>query len=125
MEEVVNKLMIIGNVGRDPEMRHTKDGKAVCSFTVAVSEGKNKDPLWLRVNAWEKTAELCTEYLAKGHRVFIEGRLQVREYEKDGQTKTSVELTAQTVQFLTPRQEQAPRAPERAVPPLGDDDIPF
>lgn len=105
-------IVIAGNLGRDPELRSTTNGKEVCSFSVAVSEGKDKTA-WFRVSAWDKQAELCNTYLKKGSKVLVEGILNFdtetggpRQYQaKDGTTKTAFDITARTVRFLSPKAE--------------------
>lgn len=137
----VNKVILIGNLGRDPEIRYTQGGQAVANFTLATSEsfsnreGKREERTeWHRIVVWGKTAELCTQYLAKGRTVYIEGRLQTREWEdKEGQKRRTTEVVAQNVQFLGgPRGAggasgggSGPRegGGEDAPPP--GDDIPF
>ncbi|MGH0028646.1 MAG: single-stranded DNA-binding protein [Myxococcota bacterium] len=104
----VNKVILVGNLGRDPELRYTQSGQAVANFTLATTERfSNRDgdrqerTEWHRIVAWGRTAELCAQYLAKGRSVYIEGRLQTREWEdKEGQKRRTTEITAQTVQFL-------------------------
>jgi single-strand DNA-binding protein len=137
----VNKVIVIGNLGRDPELRYTQSGQAVANFTVATNENwtnkageREERTEWHRVVAWGRVAELCAEYLAKGRTVYVEGRLQTREWEdKEGQKRRSTEIVAQTVQFLGGRGPGAGgpgRAPageptaEAPAPPQ-DDDIPF
>ncbi len=140
----VNKVILIGNLGRDPELRYTQNGQAVVNFSLATSENWNdrngervERTEWHRIVAWGKTAELCAQYLAKGRTVYIEGRLQTREWEdKEGNKRTTTEINANTVQFLGgPRGEgggadvgggggSAPGAPSGESPPPGDD-IPF
>ena len=113
MARGLNKVMIIGNLGKDPEMKYTQQGKPVTTFSVAVSrtrrdaDGQMKDETeWFRVVAWEKLAETCNEYLRKGSKVYIEGRLQTREYQaQDGQTRQSVEIVANEMLILDSRQQ--------------------
>ena len=108
----LNKVMIIGNVGRDPEMRYTPGGAAVTSFSVAVSRrwttpsGESKDETeWFNVVAWDKLAETCNQLIVKGRKVYIEGRLQTRSWEgQDGQKKYRTEVVAQTMLLLDSRQ---------------------
>jgi len=140
----VNKVILIGNLGRDPEIRYTQGGQAVANFTLATTEsfttreGKREERTeWHRIVVWGKTAELCTQYLAKGRSVYVEGRLQTREWEdKDGQKRRTTEVVAQTVQFLGgPRGAGAPGTPGGGPreggfggaeePPAPSDDIPF
>jgi single-strand DNA-binding protein len=107
---VVNKVMIIGRLGRDPEVRFTQGGQAVCNFSVATTEywkdkagDKNEKTEWHKIVVWGKTAEFCGEYLKKGRQVYVEGKLQTREWEKDGEKKYTTEIVAQTVQAIGPR----------------------
>ncbi len=104
----LNKVMIIGNLGKDPEMRFTANGSAVANFSVAVSrqfagsDGERREETeWFRVVAWNKLAELCNQYLQKGRKVYVEGRLQTRSFDgQDGQKRYSTEVIAAEVQFL-------------------------
>ena len=107
----VNKVILIGNLGRDPELRYTQGGQAVANFTLATNErfstrdgDKQERTEWHRIVAWARTAELCAQYLSKGRTVYIEGRLQTREWEdKEGQKRRTTEIVANTVQFLGSR----------------------
>jgi single-strand DNA-binding protein len=107
----LNKAMIIGNLGRDPEMRYTPNGQAVTQFTVAVNRnyrdpnGEWKEETeWFRVVAWAQLAERTAEHLRKGNKVYVEGRLQTRSWEdKDGQKRYTTELVANQVTSLQPR----------------------
>jgi single-strand DNA-binding protein len=131
--------MIIGNVGRDPEMRYTPQGTPVTSFSVAVSrnwtprEGgeQREETEWFRVSAWNKLAETCNQYLTKGQRVYIEGRVSMRSWDgNDGQKHASLELSATDMMMLTPKGELAGVASGRDEPfngsaDLEPDDIPF
>lgn len=83
----VNKVILIGRLGRDPEVRFTKDGKAVADFSIAVTERKGQDAEWFNIVAWEKLAEICQEYLKKGSQVYVEGRQKTESWEKDGEKK--------------------------------------
>lgn len=115
------KLIIIGNLGSDPEMRYTPAAKAVTTFSVAVN---NRDEtMWVRVSAWEKLAETCNQYLRKGSKVLVEGRLRPDEsgnptvyQRKDGSWGASYEVTAETVRFLTPKGEENGAAVDEDVP---------
>jgi single-strand DNA-binding protein len=107
----LNKAMIIGNLGRDPEMRYTPNGQAVTQFTVAVNRNYRdsnnewkEETEWFRVVAWGPLAERTAENLRKGRKVYVEGRLQTRSWEdKDGQKRYTTELIANTVTSLEPR----------------------
>ena len=98
----MNKVILIGNVGRDPEMRYTPQGQAVTSFSVATSYGKGDGEVteWFNCSAWGKQAELTDEYLRKGSQVYVEGRIRSREYEVDGKTRFSLDVSVNQVQFL-------------------------
>ncbi len=104
----VNKVILIGRLGQNPEVRYTPSGAAVANFSVATNESwmdkagqKQERTEWHRIVVWGKTAENCNQYLTKGRQVYVEGRLQTRQWQdKDGQTKYTTEVQAQTVQFL-------------------------
>jgi single-strand DNA-binding protein len=104
----VNKVILIGNLGRDPELRYTQSGQAVANFTLATTEswnkregGREERTEWHRIVAWGRTAELCAQYLSKGRTVYVEGRLQTREWEnREGQKQKTTEIVALSVQFL-------------------------
>ncbi len=104
----LNKVMIIGNVGTDPEMRFTPSGNPVTTFRIATSrtfttsEGERKQETeWFTVVTWNKLAESCNQFLSKGRRAYVEGKLRTRTWEgKDGQKRTSVEIVADRVLFL-------------------------
>ncbi len=113
MARGLNKVMIIGNLGRDPEMKYTQTGTPVTQFSVAVSRSRKSpdgqqidETEWFRVVAWERLAETCNEYLRKGSKVYIEGRLQTRKWTgQDGQERTTVEVVANEMLLLDPRQQ--------------------
>lgn len=131
----VNKVILVGNLGADPEMRYTASGTAVCKFRLATSE-RYKDRQgnmqertdWHRVTAWGKLAEICGQYLAKGKQVYIEGRLEYGSYEKDGVKHYTTDIIANTMQMLglAGNRGQEPEPPF-GPPPGGvpEDDIPF
>src|SRR5438874_11765260 len=112
MARGLNKVLLIGNLGKDPEMKYTPQGKPMTTFSVAVSrrrqtpDGEWKDETeWFRIIAWEKLAEQCNEYLRKGSKVYVEGRLQTREWQgQDGQNRQSVEVVANEMVILDSRQ---------------------
>jgi single-strand DNA-binding protein len=121
----VNSCAIIGRLGRDPETRYTSGGKAVTNFTVAVDDGfgENKTTSWIPVVAWEKTAELAQQYLAKGSQVAVEGRLKQRSWtDKEGGKRTVLEIVANRLDFLTKIEKKASSESEQQIP---DEDIPF
>ncbi len=104
----VNKVILIGNLGQNPEVKHTPGGQAVCNMSFATNESwvdkngqKQEKTEWHRVVAFGKLAELCGQYLTKGRQSYIEGKLQTRQWQdKDGQTRYTTEIVAQTIQFL-------------------------
>ena len=139
---MVNKVIIVGNLGKDPEVRFTPSGRAVCKFPVATSERwtdqqgqKQERTEWHNIVVWGKQAETCGQYLAKGRQVFVEGSIHTRSYDdKDGNKRYITEITARDVRFLgggggasrsqdagfsaPPGEDTAPAGPE-------EDDIPF
>lgn len=104
----VNKVMVLGRLGQDPELKYTPSGQPVCNFSMATTESwndksgqKQERTEWHRIVVWGKVAELCNQYLAKGRQAFIEGRLQTRSWEdKSGQKRYTTEINANNVQFL-------------------------
>ena len=130
----LNKAMIIGNLGRDPEMRYTPSGQAVTQFTVAVNRSWRdpKDPNgewkeeteWHNIVAFEKLAEICAEHLRKGAKVYVEGRLKTEKWEKDGQERKATKIYAQAVQFLSAKSGEKAGAADAAEPDNADD-VPF
>lgn len=147
MARDLNKVMIIGRLGLDPEMRFTASGAPVTTFRVAAgrqwrdANGESHDETeWFSVVAWNKLAEICNQYLAKGARVYVEGRLQTRSWEdqQSGQTRYKTEVIASDMIILDGRQgrdddyappRDAPRpprgGPQPPPPDIGDEDIPF
>jgi single-strand DNA-binding protein len=137
----LNKVMIIGNLGKDPEMKFTPSGKPVTTFSVAVGrmyktpEGESREETeWFRVVAWNQLAEICNQYLHKGSKVYVEGRLQTRTWkDNSGQDRYMTEVIANDMQMLDTRQAgQGPsEAPARGGQSFGgggddlDDEIPF
>jgi single-strand DNA-binding protein len=115
----LNKVMLIGKLGQDPTVRYTPGGQAVANFTIATNESwtdkagaKQESTEWHRIVVWGKVAETCGEHLKKGRQVFIEGKLQTRQWEKDGVKQFSTEVNANQVLFLgTPPTGQS-AAPE-------------
>ncbi len=139
-------IIIVGNVGRDPEMRYTPSGQAVTSFSVATNRqytnnsGETvKETIWFRVSAWGKTGETCNQYLKKGSKVLVEGRLTADPATggpriwtaQDGNSRASFEVSAQTVRFLSSRSETessgaaTAAAAEDGGLPADSEDIPF
>ena len=138
----LNKVLLIGNLTRPPELRYTPSGAAVADMRMAVSRNyttqsgeKRDETAFLTVIAWGKTAENCSEYLDKGSQIFVEGRIQTRDWEgKDGQKRTSTEVVAERVQFMSRTKGAGAGAPAAmaAAPAFaeegsggGEDDVPF
>jgi single-strand DNA-binding protein len=129
MARGLNKVMLIGNLGRDPEMRYTPTGKPVTAFSLAVNrtwttaEGERREEAeWFNIVAWGDLAERCNKYLRKGERVYVEGRLQTRSWEgSDGQKHTRTEVVAGELLML----EGRPREDESARAEMPGDEIPF
>lgn len=125
----INKVIILGNVGRTPELRYTNTGTAVCSFSVATTM-KNRDgeqTEWHAVTTWDKTAEICGQYLEKGRQVYVEGRIQTRQWtDKEGAMRQKTEIVASQVVLLGSK-GQGGQLPDYAPPPSGGDDgdVPF
>jgi single-strand DNA-binding protein len=130
--------IIVGNLGKDPEMRFTPSGQAVTSFNVATNHqwtnanGETvKETTWFRVSVWGKTAETCNQYLKRGSKVLVEGRLTSDPATggpriwtgQDGTPRASNEINAQTVRFLSAAKETA--AKETAAPEMGEEEVPF
>lgn len=118
-----NKIIIVGNLGRDPETRHTPQGNAVCKFSVATSDRRKgadgqmeETTTWFRVSVWGRQAELAQEYLTKGRQVYVEGRLRLEEYtDREGNKRISPEVTATDIQFIGQRPEGAEGADRRSM----------
>jgi len=140
----LNKVLLIGNLTRPPELRYTPSGQAVVDLRLAVNHDyttqsgeRRQEASFLTVIVWGKQAESCSEYLDKGSEIFVEGRIQVRDWEgKDGQKRTTTEVVAQRVQFMSrtkgggggraPAAVGAPPAAFQDEAPSGtDDDVPF
>lgn len=145
-----NKIIIVGHLGRDPELRYTPSGTAVCDFSVATSERRRgregssegeEITTWFRVSMWGRQAEVANQYLQKGKLVYVEGRLSQREWtDRDGNKRTSLEVHGTDMQFIgsrsdegSPGGQQQPRgtsggrteAPAASNDLVTDDDIPF
>jgi single-strand DNA-binding protein len=115
-----NKITIVGYLGRDPELRYTPQGNAVCNFSVATTEKRKtargdveEHTIWFRVTAWGRQAEVAHEYLAKGRQVYVEGRLRLEHYtDREGNPRISPEVNASAIHFLGQRAEPAERDEE-------------
>jgi len=141
---MINKAILIGNLGRDPEVKYTQSGTAIANFSIATSErwkdkntGEQKERTeWHRIDAWGRLGEICGEYLSKGSRVYIEGRIQTDEWQdKDGNKRYTTKIVANEMKMLDRKDSggaggsRGPQdVPEYDGPPLPedqDDDIPF
>ncbi len=129
----LNKVMLIGNLGADPEMRYTPNGRAVTTFRIAVSRTwkdpstgeQQQDTQWVRIVAWAQLAEICARYLAKGRQVYVEGRLQTRTWDTpDGSRRSITEVVAQDVILLGPP-AAIPGAEERPEVVRAEEELPF
>ena len=138
----VNKVILVGNLGADPELRYTSSGTPVASFSLATREQwtkkdgeKGEKTEWHKIVAWARLGEICGEYLSKGKQVYIEGRIQTRSWEKDGVTRYTTEIIASEMKMLGARGSSdtykpaenagAYTGPRPSVPDKEDDDIPF
>ena len=132
MSRGLNKVLIIGRLGRDPEMRYTPSGRPVTTFSVATSRtwntsegGRRTETEWFNVVAWSNLAEICKQHLSKGRLVYIEGRLQTRHWEdSDGNKHTSTEIVANEMIMLDERREGAAEAEELEAG-NDEDEFPF
>jgi single-strand DNA-binding protein len=144
---MVNKVILVGNLGADPELRYTSSGRPVCDMRIATSQTwtgrdgqRNERTDWHRIVVWGKQGENCANYLKKGRQVYVEGRLQTRSWEdRDGNKRYTTEVVASNVVFLQGgsrgggggggggREEKPPKADDYDAPPADDidDDIPF
>jgi single-strand DNA-binding protein len=136
-----NKIILVGNLGRDPELRYTPQGTPVCSFSLATNErrkdrntGEGSDiTTWFRVTLWGRQAETASQYLTRGRPVYIEGRLRVEEWtDRDGKPRHTLEVNATDMQFIgggksEAASEETPAASAAAeqLPGPSDDDVPF
>ena len=135
----MNKAILVGNLTRDPEVRYTGTGKAVATFSLAVSTGygDNKRTDFIPIVTWDKLAEICGNNLTKGRRILVEGRLQLRDYEtKEGEKRRVAEVIAQNIEFLSPKDNSGEARPAANVSTGGntnafahevlpDEEIPF
>ena len=129
---MINSVTLIGNLGSDPELRYTANQTAVATLSVATTRkwkdkagNKQEEVEWHRVIVWSQSAEFCGKYLQKGSKVYVEGRLQTRQWDKDGTKMYTTEIIANTVQNLSPRTDTQGGYPE--PPPMGGtgEDVPF
>lgn len=130
---MLNKIMLIGNLGRDPEMSYTPSGSAVTKFTVAVSRRYNdkqsgerkEETTWFNVVAWERLGETCNQYLHKGSKVYLEGRMTSHKYtDKDGNERTAWEVRLENMEMLDTKESRSGGG-GGGVDDMSSDDIPF
>jgi len=144
----VNRVILIGNIGKDPEMKYFDNGDAVCNFSIATSETwkdkttgeKQERTEWHRISTFKKLAEICGKYLVKGTKIYIEGKLRTRSWEKDGSTHYVTEIIADQMQMLSSKSDNNGGGGQSSGPPQQqqqqqgsgngnyggyDDDIPF
>lgn len=134
---MINKVILVGRLGNNPELRHTQSGKAVISFSLATNEswkdakGEKKETVeWHNVTAWDKLAEVCDKFLTKGKQVYIEGKIKTEKFtDKNGVEKYSTKIIADTVKFLGDLKDhasqQANGSPQTSSQEASDDDLPF
>ena len=131
---MLNKIMLIGNLGKDPDLSYTPSGKAIAKFSLAVSR-RRRDPesgeqreetQWFNIVAWERLAETCNNYLQKGSKVYIEGRMTSRKYtDKDGIERTVWDVIASEMEMLTPKGAAGSGGGSNYGDEMGADDVPF
>ncbi len=133
----INKVILVGNVGRDPETRALPSGTTLCKFSLATTEPRFKDretgephTEWHNIVVWGKLAEFCERYIQKGKQLYIEGRIRTRQYEKDGQTRWFTEVHADVIELLGRRGDAEYGGGGGATPagggfPADEDDVPF
>lgn len=132
---MLNRIVLIGRLTKDPELRHTQSGKAVCAFTLAVdrpfvSQDGSREADFINIVVWNKLGENCAQYLGKGKLAAVDGRLQIRSYDgQDGQRRYVTEVIADNVRFLSPKSEQQNSQQEAWVGDSGysspPEDLPF
>lgn len=135
----MNKVVLIGNLTRDPELRTVGSGASVCSFAIAVNRrfagaDGNRVTDFFNISAWRQLGENCSKFLKKGSKVGIVGEIQIRQYDaQDGSKRTTVEIVADEVEFLSPRSSEGGYAPSESssnesssgMQPVADDNLPF
>ena len=132
----MNKVILLGRLGQDPELKHTPSGAAVCNFSIATTETykdksgqKQEKTEWHKIVVWGKVAELCNQYLSKGKQALVEGKIQTRSWDdKDGNKRYTTEVNATSVQFLSPKDGNNTSKPDTNVETnqsYAEDSIPF
>lgn len=137
-----NKITIVGYLGRDPELKYTANGEAVCKLSVATTEKRKvngevqESTIWFRITVWGRQAEACEQYLQKGRQVYVEGTLRQAQYtDREGNERTSLEVNAKDIQFLggssvslgegDGQQSSSPQSAAREAEGIDEDEIPF
>ena len=126
-----NKVMLMGNLTRDPELRYTTNGSAVANFGLAmnrkykVGDELKEEVCYVEITVWGRQGENCAEYLSKGRPAFVEGYLKFSTWESDGQKRNKLEVVANTVQFLGSRSDSQGDSPTGQAPMSDEDDVPF
>lgn len=125
----LNSVTLIGRLTKDPEIKQFQSGKMVANFDIAVDRRRNKETDFLPISAWDKLAEICSQYLTKGKLVCVQGRLQTRTYEKDGQKRKAFEILCHDMQMLSSSDGERKQSRSKQSDGYGDDvsleDIPF
>jgi single-strand DNA-binding protein len=127
----MNRVVLIGRLGKDPEFRYTPSGTAMAKFTLATDRrkrnGEEQPPDWHRITVWSKLAEICAQYLTKGKQVMIEGRIEYGSYEKDGVKHYTTDIIADNMEMVGSKGYSEPRVPGEPSRAAGidEDDIPF
>jgi single-strand DNA-binding protein len=127
----LNKVLLIGNLGADPEMRYTPNGNPVASFRLASSSSytsggeRKQETEWFTVVTWNKLAETCNQFLTKGQQVYVEGRLHTRSWEQDGQMRYRTDVVANKVLFLSRPAGHEDGATAESTEPVETDELPF
>ncbi|HFC46692.1 MAG TPA: single-stranded DNA-binding protein [Dissulfuribacter thermophilus] len=132
MARGVNKVILVGRLGADPEIRYTQAGTAVANFRIATNNRVKRgeewvdEPEWHRIVAWDRLAETCSQYLKKGMLVYIEGQLRTRSWEdQDGNRRWTTEIHARDMQMLESKGASESQESELEPPPVEEDDVPF
>ena len=126
----MNKVMLIGNLTRDPELNQTSSGIAYCKMSIAVSRAfanadGEKQADFFNIVTWRGLAENCNKFLSKGKKIAVSGRIEIRSYEQDGVKKYATDIVAEDVEFLSPKLESESKTNNKNTPQIEDDDLPF
>lgn len=122
----MNKIILIGNLTRDPELTETAQGKKLCKFTIAVGRAFDKEKTdFFSCTAWEQKAEVIAKYVKKGNKLGVVGRLEINETEKDGVRTRHHNIIVEEIEFLTPKSETDQTRPEPTLTPADDNNLPF